>query len=276
MIETIYIARHGFRLNWLPPPHPPNPTGIDSDPVLAPHGVEQAKELAAYLSVLPSDQKPQIIILSPFYRCVETSVPIANSLSLKTHIDTGVGEWFKPTRKVVPLPANYDQLREFFQDTLGNLDTWDGSTVTPSKDGEDEEAIFARAMEFWKVFFPKFEEQHPEITRVLFVTHAATKIALGMALMEYSHVNDEITFDGKKTKLRAGACSLDKYGKIADKWVLQENGRTDFLSGGEEMNWNFDVKFEAGSDEDIKARAAAAEKNGASKAKVPVENEVRV
>lgn len=281
MIETVYIARHGFRLNWLPPPHPPNPTGIDSDPVLAPHGVDQAKELAAYLALLSSDQQPQIIILSPFYRCVETSVPIANSLNLKTHIDTGVGEWFKSDRKVVPLPAGYEQLREFFQSTLGNLETWDGSTVIPSKDGEDEEAIFARAKEFWKAFFPKFEKQHPNITRVLFVTHAATKIALGMALMGYSHVNDEITFLGEKTKLRAGACSLDKYSKTSDAWVLQENGRTDFLSGGEEMNWNFDVKFEAGSDEDIKARAAAAaaaaaQKNVTSKAKASVENEVRV
>lgn len=32
------------------------------------------------------------------------------------------------------------------------------------------------------------------------------------------------------------------------------NGNTEFLSSGEEMNWNFDCVAEAGSDADIKKR----------------------
>lgn len=256
-IETIYVARHGYRANWLPAPHPPNPTGIDSDPPLAAHGVDQAVELGQYLASLPDNEKPQIIISSPFYRCVQTSEPIAKALGVKVAIDTGVGEWFKTTRSVIPEPAGYDRLREFFPEVLGDEQLWSGSGVIPNPAGETEEAIFARAQSFWKEFVPGFEKAHPDITRILFVTHAAAKIALGMSLMGLSSVYDNIVFEGQETKLQSGACSIDKYEHQGDRWTILVNGKTDFLEQGEEMNWNFDVKFEAGSDEDIKARKAA-------------------
>lgn len=261
-ITTIYVARHGYRSNWLPPPHPPNPTGIDSDPVLAPHGVDQAVELSQHIGKLPADEKPQFIISSPFYRCLETSQPTARVLGLKVAIDRGVGEWFKTDRGIVPTPAGYDQLGEFFPEVIANADMWEGSGVIPSGKGETQTDIFRRCQEFWATFLPKFEEQYPAISTILIVTHAATKIALGMSLMDHGSVNEEITFEGQKTKLRAGACSIDKYARDLDSWVLKENGRTDFLKDGEEMNWNFDVKFEAGSDEDIKARKEAAKLAG--------------
>lgn len=260
-VETIYIARHGYRANWLPEPHPPNPTGIDSDPPLAPHGVDQAVELARYIGSLPKEEQPQFIISSPFYRCVETARPIAQQLNLKVCIDSGVGEWFKTSRAVVPKPAGYEQLSEFFEEVIGNAGLWKGSGVLPDEAGETAEAIFARAQKFWTAFMSAFEHTYPDIKRVLFITHAATKIALGMALMKHEDLYQDITFKGQKTKLRAGACSIDKYAKEEGEWTLLENGKTDFLTDGEEMNWNFDDKFEAGSDEDIKARKAAAKKN---------------
>lgn len=256
-VHTIYIARHGFRSNWLPPPHPPNPTGIDSDPALAPHGVDQANELAQYLASLPPPARPQFIVASPFYRCVETAQPIAKALGTKVAVDTGVGEWFKPSREVVPVPAGYTRLREFFPEVVGSEELWRGSGVTPLPAGEEEADIFARCQHFWRVFLPRFEQQHPHVERVLFVSHAATKIALTLSLLGLLSVHDKVTVDGQAQKMRAGACSLDRLTRNGDAWVLAENGRTHFLSGGEEMNWNFDVKFEAGSDEDIKARAAA-------------------
>lgn len=269
-LDTIYIARHGFRANWLPEPHPPNPTGIDSDPPLAPHGVDQANELADFIGSLPQEKQPQFIITSPFYRCVETANPVAKKLNLKVCIDTGVGEWFKTTRPVVPKPAGYDQLAEFFPEVIGNADLWKGSGVVPNGAGETEEDIFARAQKFWAEFLPLFQKTHPEVKRVLFVTHAASKIALGLSLLKLDSVHDDIAYKGEKVKLRSGACSIDKYEASGDEWELVENGRTDFLSGGEEMHWNFDLRFEAGSDEDIKARKAAA-----AAAKKSTEYEVR-
>ncbi|KAM9899938.1 hypothetical protein OXX79_005433 [Metschnikowia pulcherrima] len=263
-LSTIYVARHGYRSNWLPPPHPPNPTGIDSDPVLAPHGVDQAVELSHHIGKLPEEEKPQFIVSSPFYRCVETAQPTARVLGLKVAVDRGVGEWFKTDRGVVPRPAGYDQLGEFFPEVIANAEIWDGSGVVPSESGETSDDIFARCQRFWAEFLPSFEKQYPAVSSILIVTHAATKIALGMSLLDHQSVNDEITFNGEKTKIRAGACSIDKFVREQDSWTLKENGRTDFLKDGEEMNWNFDVKFEAGSDEDIKARKEAAKLAGVS------------
>lgn len=254
-INNIYIARHGYRMNWLPPPHPPNPTGIDSDPPLAPHGVEQAKELAKYITSL--DEKPQFILTSPFYRCVETAEPVSEALDIPIVLERGVGEWYKVGRGVIPEPANYDTLTKFFKQ-LSTPEIWHRDNtigVIPSLNGETEEQIFARCKEFWQKFIPIFELKYPEISSILIVSHAATKIALGMSLMGYNHVKDLLE-DG--LKLRAGACSLDKYVKSGDNWDLKMNGNCDFLTQGEEMNWDFHYGFEAGSDEDIKARQAAA------------------
>lgn len=257
-IETIYIARHGYRANWLPLPHPPNPTGIDSDPALAPHGVDQAKELAKHLIGLPKEEQPQFIISSPFYRCVETAAPYAREMGLKVALETGVGEWFKKSRPVIPKPGNYETHTKFFPDVLADNSIWEGSQVVPSIEGEDESDIFDRTSRFWAAFFPIFEEKYPDVKRVLFITHAASKIAAGASLLGLSSVRDPIEINGEQVTFRAGACSLDKYIKKGDKWIILENGRTDFLKDGEEMNWNFANGFEAGSDEDIKARAEAA------------------
>lgn len=253
-VKSIYLARHGYRANWLPKPHPPNPTGIDSDPPLAPHGVEQARELADYFTTLPESDKPQFILTSPFYRCVETAQPIANTLSLKVVLERGVGEWYKKDRSVVPAPANYDTLSSFFT-VLSNEKYWHRDNtvgVIPDLSGETEEEIFDRAKLFWTKFIPVFEARFPEIETILIITHAATKIALGLALLKLSGVRDYI--DDDNNILRAGACSLDRYNRSESGWTLIMNGNCDFLTKGEEMNWTFHFGFEAGSDEDIKAR----------------------
>lgn len=266
-LETIYIARHGYRANWLPPPHPPNPTGIDSDPPLAPHGIDQAKQLAGYLNSLPANEQPQFILSSPFYRCVQTSEPICDMLSVPLVLERGVGEWYKKNRGVVPEPANYDVLKPFFP-CLQDAKVWDRDStvgVIPSLDGESEADIFARTVKFWKEFIPVFESKYPDITRILIVTHAATKIALGMSLLKLNNVFESI--DNNNTFLRAGACSLDKYEKGTQDWSIKMNGNCEFLLDGEEMNWNFHSSFEAGSDEDIKARQEEA------KRKAEVKNE---
>ncbi|EDK46840.1 hypothetical protein LELG_05021 [Lodderomyces elongisporus NRRL YB-4239] len=266
-LKEIYIARHGYRSNWLPPPHPPNPTGIDSDPPLAPHGVEQAKQLAAYLVSIPSEDSPQFILSSPFYRCVETAEPIARMLGLKIGLERGVGEWFRKGRNTIPVPANYNDLNKFFSEVLVEEKEWprDHIGVIPSLEGELPEDILARAQNFWKAFIPQFEKEHPEISNILIVTHAATKIALGSALLQLETVTSPI--DDNHAMLRAGACSLSKYIRADDtfatdnlKWNLVMNGNCEYLTQGEEMNWDFTTGVEAGSNEDIARRQHEAKK----------------
>lgn len=253
-LKNIYIARHGYRANWLPLPHPPNPTGIDSDPPLAPHGVDQAKQMAAYLMSLLGVDKPEFILTSPFYRCVETAEPTAELLDIPIVLERGVGEWYKKNREVIPIPANYDSLQRFFP-KLADEKIWHRDNtvgVIPDVTGETEEDIMARGYAFWKLFIPAIEKKLPAIETVLIVTHAATKIALGMSLLGHSNVFESL--DEDQNTLRAGVCSLDKYVLDNGHWTLTMNGNTEFLAEGEEMHWDFHNGYEAGSDEDIKAR----------------------
>ncbi|CAI4745613.1 BBL_G0045470.mRNA.1.CDS.1 [Saccharomyces cerevisiae] len=260
-IENIYIARHGYRSNWLPKgPYPPPPTGIDNDVPLSEHGVEQAHELANYISKL--DVKPEMIFSSPFYRCLETSKPTVEALKIPLYVDRGVGEWYKPDRPIIPEPATHEVMSKFFPSMISP--DWEPSII-PSNKGETEEDIFERCHKFWPVFIDRVERKFPNVKTIMVVTHAATKSALGMNLLKFSSAKEPI--DNKGTFIRNGSCAIDKFELVKGEnesipfeereWKLTMNGNTSFLTNGEEMNWTFMNAFEAGSDADIKARRAA-------------------
>lgn len=259
-LKTIYVARHGYRSNWLPEgPYPAPPTGIDSDVPLAEHGVDQAKQLAEYISATwDEERKPQMVFTSPFYRCVQTSEPVVKALELPLVIERGLGEWYKPDRPVIPEPATVAQLSELFPEVT--FDTqWGGPTVIPSRKGETEQEIFARSGDFLSKFLDRMQRDYPDIERVLFVTHAATKQCIGMKLLNIENVRDSI--DEQGNVLHNASCSIDWFEYTGNNWLLKMNGETSFLKDGAEMDWNFTYGFEAGSDADIKARRLRGEIN---------------
>lgn len=141
---------------------------------------------------------------------------------------------------------------------LDKEDVWprDRLGVIPNLEGETGEEIYTRATQFWHHFIPTFEKEYPDVENILIVTHAATKIALGSVLLKLGSVTS--TIDGEKTMLRAGACSLSKYVRISASndfdWKIIMNGNCEFLTKGEEMNWDFTTGVEAGSAEDIARR----------------------
>ena len=259
-IKTIYIARHGYRSNWLPAgPYPEPPTGIENDVPLAVHGLEQAEERSKYIETLAV--KPEIAFTSPFYRCLQTVQPIKQALNIPLYVDRGLGEWFKPDRDVIPKPADNALISEFFPCLVS--EGWEDSIV-PSLQGETEEDIFIRCKAFWPIFIRNVEKKFPEVESVILVTHAATKAALGMNLLKFP--NARMGIDEKGTMIRNGSCSLDRYDLTrnggeddfySSDWKLVMNGNTSFLSKGEEMNWDFKNRWEAGSDADIKSRKHA-------------------
>lgn len=267
VVKTIYIARHGYRSNWLANgPYPLPPTGIDSDVPLAEHGIHQAKELAHYLVSL--ENQPELLFSSPFYRCIQTSEPIADMLELPIMVERGIGEWYRPDRPVIPVAAPLETLEKFFP---GKLDPKWHSLVIPSDKGETEEDLFERCGRFWPLFINQVESQYPNVETILLVTHAAAKGALGMNLLGFSNWREPMDEDG--TIIRSGSCSLDKYeldlqSTFQDgekevplenrKWRMTMNGNVEFLLKGEEMNWDYRNAHEAGSDADIKLRQAAA------------------
>lgn len=267
VVKTIYIARHGYRSNWLAKgPYPLPPTGIDSDVPLADHGIHQAKELAHY--ILSLDNQPELLFSSPFYRCIQTSEPIADILELPIMVERGIGEWYRPDRPVIPVAAPLEVLENFFP---GKLDAKWQSQVVPSDKGETEGDLYKRCSKFWPLFIEQVESQYPNVETVMLVTHAAAKAALGMNLLGFANWREPLDEDG--TIIRSGSCSLDKYEldmqstyQDADKevplesrkWRMTMNGNVEFLSKGEEMNWDYRNAHEAGSDADIKLRQAAA------------------
>lgn len=196
-----------------------------------------------------------MIFSSPFYRCIETINPTAETLELAVNIDRGIGEWFKPNRGVIPMPVDNKTMKGFFKCVD---DVWT-NTLIPSVEGETEMDIFNRCKLFWEKFIPRFESECPDVKSIVLVTHAATKIALGMSLMGYASVREFLLpkhgGDGKTTRIGGSTCGVDKYEKSQQDWNMVQNDKTDFLSLGSEMNWHFATsQFEAGSKEDLEYR----------------------
>lgn len=137
-LDTIYLVRHGHRLNWsidyktgTYSAQFPTPTGNPADPTLTSHGVRQSYELAAHLSSPSFMPKPFRIYSSPFYRCLQTIQPTVEALKqgqrqrrpdiddhaqLDTRIENGLGEWFGATSFFDhPPPAPANLLHSHFQ-----------------------------------------------------------------------------------------------------------------------------------------------------------------
>ncbi|CAG8096729.1 unnamed protein product [Penicillium olsonii] len=86
-LDTIYLTRHGHRLNWTIDFRTgtyraqfPTPTGNPADPALTSHGVRQSHELAAHVSGSQFHPKPFRVYSSPFYRCLQTIQPTVEEL----------------------------------------------------------------------------------------------------------------------------------------------------------------------------------------------------
>ncbi|RMJ23566.1 phosphoglycerate mutase family protein, partial [Aspergillus sp. HF37] len=103
-LDTIYLTRHGHRLNYTIDPRTgiyhsafPTPTGNPVDPCLTSHGVRQSHELAAHLASPSFHPKPFRVYSSPFYRCLQTIQPSVDALrssgggDLEVRLENGIG-----------------------------------------------------------------------------------------------------------------------------------------------------------------------------------------
>ncbi|TDL28486.1 phosphoglycerate mutase-like protein [Rickenella mellea] len=219
MIETIYIVRHGFRLNWVTTKWK-SPTGLPRDPPLAALGESQAEELANYFASLPGAGKPTAIFSSPYYRCLQTAQPTSDALhvpihqeNVKSRVDkcqVRLSEWYSPVKPgtgLHPRPKSAIELRN----VIPQIDpTW-SSVWFPSRRGETIEEAHDRTAGCLRVLVPVVERkslgQHKSI---LLVSHAATVITLVRELIGHRDLS-----------LRVGCCSLTK--------LCRMNGRTDLL-----------------------------------------------
>ncbi|WVW82595.1 hypothetical protein I302_104606 [Kwoniella bestiolae CBS 10118] len=197
MLEYIYICRHGFRSNWIDPSIKTSPTGLNRDPPLAVYGHEQSEHLSNFLSdpsKIAPYPIPELVFSSPFYRCIETSLPTATKLGLidgpngdkkgkGVRLEHGVAEWYSPVLPntgLHPRPSHSDHLSQYFPPN--SLNPTYTSTVFPSRRGESFKELHDRAELFIESWTSKIEELHPEVKSVVIFAHAASLIALGRAL----------------------------------------------------------------------------------------------
>ncbi|EKM61005.1 uncharacterized protein PHACADRAFT_190138 [Phanerochaete carnosa HHB-10118-sp] len=212
MLETIYIARHGYRLNWVTQ-NWKSETGLPRDPPLAAFGHTQAQELADHFLSLPEVQRPTAIFSSPYW----------------------LSEWYSPVKPgsgLHPRPASAENLRSYFS----GIDSSWSSIWYPSRRGEDVPEVHSRAEGFLAALIPelerRFEDKHKHI---LIVSHAATIIALTRALVR-----------DRARPMRIACCSLTTFRRTIpgdeplDGWKLVSLGDGSHLNDGATRDWGFE------------------------------------
>ncbi|KIJ21710.1 hypothetical protein PAXINDRAFT_65194 [Paxillus involutus ATCC 200175] len=214
MIERIYIARHGFRSNWVDS-NWTSPTGLPRDPPLAAYGEAQAMELAKYFESLPKDERPTAIFSSPYYRCLQTSKPVAEHLSLPIYVEHGISEWYSPVVSgtgLFPRPKGAIDLQTLLPEISSSwrsvkIDPSWSSVWLPPRKGENVEEVHARMVGFLECFI-KLVETRSDMNHhknVLLVSHAASIIALCRGLLSQPNM-----------PLRVGCCTISQFSRKHD------------------------------------------------------------
>lgn len=224
-------------------PAPEPPTHIEGDSVLSKHGEAQAVELGEFLKSI--EPKVDRIYSSPFYRCLQTSEPASQYLNLEIYPETGFGEWYKRERLTHPSAASPSELKKFFPTVKEDYK----SLVQVPVEGETEEELHERSKLAFQAVLEDINKNSPDVKTILVVSHAATRIGLGRALVGERYLN-----------IRTGVCSLDRFVLEQDKeskignFRMEYSGKCDFLKEGEEMHWSFENMYAPGSTEDMLAR----------------------
>lgn len=230
MLDTVYFARHGFRMSTA---HFSS-VGMQlaRDPPLTAHGEEQVRDLAAKLASLPENERPQLVISSPYTRCIQTARPSAQAIHCALCIEPGLAEWYPPVpeqeRGKHPSPPSAEHVRKHF---TGVSDRW-SPVLYPDPRGESIDDLKARALECLRRIDARCAEW--KVSRVLLVGHAAPGIALGKMLQADGDIRRARSFD-----IRAGTASLSKYVLKEGKWEQVYNGDTSYLPNGSEREWDF-------------------------------------
>ncbi|KJA29196.1 hypothetical protein HYPSUDRAFT_50685 [Hypholoma sublateritium FD-334 SS-4] len=245
MVEKVYVARHGFRLNWVSTAWK-SPTGLPRDPPLTAYGETQAQELCEYFMSFPEHERPTAIFSSPYYRCLQTSRPLARALGIPIYVEHGIAEWYSPVEPgtgLHPRPGPTGALHALFPE----IDPAWRTLFYPSRKGETVDELHVRIDAFLRAFRPALAARVPaeRRRRLLFVTHAATTIALVRTLVGDAQLH-----------MKVGCCSLteldrreraDRSDRLVGAWTPVALAAGDHLKGGISREWGFeDIEVEKG------------------------------
>ncbi|WFD03143.1 hypothetical protein MOBT1_001832 [Malassezia obtusa] len=228
MVETVYVARHGFRMAIS---HFNAAAQVARDPPLTAHGDAQARDMAEFFAAMPADERPELVISSPYSRCITTVLPTVERLGLELVVEPGLAEWFPPVwperTGLHPTPRRAEHVQRHY----AQVSTRWTPLLYPDPHGETIADVHHRM----HACFARIEARLAAwgIRRVLLVSHAASSIALGRMLLSGGEI------ERATHAIRAGTASVSKYTREGDAWVQAYNGNTSFLPGGSEREWDF-------------------------------------
>jgi Fructose-2,6-bisphosphatase len=208
MLQTVWIARHGNRLDFV------NPEWFNTaerpyDPPLSEDGMVQANQLGQRLV----GEEIKHIFASPFLRTVQTASFIADALDLSIKLESGLSEWLNPAwMKTDPERLSLEELKERFP----RIDASYTSRVI-ARYPESNEMVLQRTGETAKCLTSEFSED------ILLVGHGASVVGVTQWLV------------GGTLEVNASLCCLVKLVRQEQEWVMELNGDTSHLSQTEDI-----------------------------------------
>lgn len=208
MSQTVWIARHGNRLDFV---HPEwfNTAERRYDPPLSEDGLVQAKQLGKRLV----REGIVHIFASPFLRTVQTAFQVAEALDLPIKLELGLSEWLNPqwmTSDPERMPI------ELLQEKFPRIDTSYTSRVIACYP-ETSEMVLERSAQTARLLTAEFSED------MLLVGHGASVVGTTQGLV------------GGTPEVNASLCCLVKLVHQEQKWLMELNGDTSHLSQTEEV-----------------------------------------
>ena len=210
MTQTVWIARHGNRIDFV------NPEWFNTaerryDPPLSDDGVVQAYQLGQRLK----SEHIAHIFASPFLRTVQTANQIAEALDLPIKLESGLSEWLNSVWMTsAPERMSLEALTELYP----RIDPSYTSRVTAEYPETGEQAL-ERAGKTARLLADEFAQD------ILLVGHGASVVGATMGLVGAV----------AKTQVKASLCCLVKVVRQDPDWLLELTGDTSHLSQIEEV-----------------------------------------
>jgi broad specificity phosphatase PhoE len=205
MRQTIWIARHANRQDFVKPEWFTKTANFRYDPPLSKDGFLQAKQLANRLQNEPI----KYIFASPFLRTIQTANAIAEILDLSIKLEWGLGEWLNPDwMTMMPETRTLETLTKFYPRIDQTYKT------TPPHYPETEAECLKRGGDTAK----KLIDNYPD--NMLLIGHGASVIGATMGLIPNIRPDD----------INSKLCCLVKLIHQQGDWVMELNGDTSHLS----------------------------------------------
>ncbi|WP_009544776.1 histidine phosphatase family protein [Crocosphaera subtropica] len=205
--QTVWIARHGNRLDFVKPDWF-NTAERRYDPPLSEDGFIQAKQLGQRLQ----NENINHIFASPFLRTIQTASEVAKILDLPIKLEAGIGEWHNP-HWMSEHPETHP--RELLEKDYPYID-WNYTSFCLPQYPEMEVTMMKRMAEVAQELVDHYSEN------ILLVGHGASVMGLTQGLTQETPM------------FQPSLCCLSKLVKTGNKWAIELGGDTSHLSETEE------------------------------------------